>query len=328
MKKFVVSDLHGCSDIYVSLISYLDNLSIVEKEDVHLYINGDLIDRGPGSFKMLLDVIEGCSYSDNVTVHYIAGNHEQLMFNSCLNRIQNGSFGFDSWDLNGSLTTKNGLSEMSKKDFLNLVRYISNLPVYEKFPEKVGRSNILLAHAAAPKVVEDKCHLKLKSDSESIDSALWARIGHHGCRKLGKPGYFTIVGHTPNCTKHGFSFDPVDKVLNIDGGCGKYANGAFEYDKVPVVEINDGYVKVLVFNHDNKIVEGYNIRNSVKPISEKELLTHNILLDPDLNDCGIRFRKRLQKNHRQQDIDVKIYDQQKTEISYAEDDSDMKIYKK
>ena len=164
MKKFVVSDLHGCSDIYVSLISYLDNLSIVEKEDVHLYINGDLIDRGPGSFKMLLDVIEGCSYSDNVTVHYIAGNHEQLMFNSCLNRLQNGNFGFDSWDLNGSLATKNGLSEMSKKDFLNLVRYISNLPVYEKFPEKVGRSNILLAHAAAPKVVEDKCHLKLKSD--------------------------------------------------------------------------------------------------------------------------------------------------------------------
>ena len=328
MKKFVVSDLHGCSDIYVSLITYLENVSMVGKEKVHLYINGDLIDRGLDSYKMLLDVIYRCNHSDNLVVHYIGGNHEQLMFESCLDKLKHGHFNIDSWDLNGSFSTKSGISEMEYDEFIDLINFVGNLDIYQKFQEKVGKDNVLVVHAAAPRVVLNRCDLKLSSNSSMVEDALWSRIGRNGCKKLGKNGYFTIVGHTPNCNKHGFTFDSENKVLNIDGGCGKYANGAFEYDKVPVVEICDGYVKVLVFNHDNKIVEGYYIKNNVKLMSDKELERHNIMLEHNLNDCGSRFRARVLNAYKQQNIDVKIYDSSKKSNVFVEDDSDMKIYSK
>ena len=83
MRKFIISDLHGCGDIYNTIIGYLENISIVEGEPVHLYINGDLIDRGLDSFDMLMDVKKRCEKNGNVVIHYLAGNHEQLMYDSC-----------------------------------------------------------------------------------------------------------------------------------------------------------------------------------------------------------------------------------------------------
>lgn len=329
MKKFIVSDLHGCSDIYVSLITYLENLSLVSNEKVHLYINGDLIDRGLDSYKMLIDVINRCKSNDNLVVHYIAGNHEQLMFESCLDKLKCGHFNIDSWDLNGSYATKNGISQMPYNEFIDLINFIGNLDVYQKFPERVGKDNVLLVHASAPRVILNRCDLKLSSNTEMVNDALWARLGKNGCKTLGKQGYFTIVGHTPNCGRHGFTFDHNTKVLNIDSGCGKYANGAFEYDRVPVVEVLDGYLKVYVFNHDNEIVEGFYIKNNVKKMPEKEVERNNLLLDHSLNNCGKMFRKRVLNTYKQQDIDVKIFDSSKnTNQVCSEDDSDMKIYRR
>ncbi len=44
MRKFIVSDIHGFGNFYYSIMNYLDKLS--EHEEIELYINGDLIDRG------------------------------------------------------------------------------------------------------------------------------------------------------------------------------------------------------------------------------------------------------------------------------------------
>ena len=54
MRKFIISDIHGFGNVYYSLMSYLDNIS--EHEEIELYINGDLIDRGYESAEILLDV--------------------------------------------------------------------------------------------------------------------------------------------------------------------------------------------------------------------------------------------------------------------------------
>ena len=56
MRKFIVSDLHGNGEVYDSIMAYLENISLIE--DVELYINGDLIDRGLDSFRMFEDIIE------------------------------------------------------------------------------------------------------------------------------------------------------------------------------------------------------------------------------------------------------------------------------
>ena len=54
MRKFIVSDLHGNGEVYDSIMAYLENISL--SEEVELYINGDLIDRGLDSYRMLEDV--------------------------------------------------------------------------------------------------------------------------------------------------------------------------------------------------------------------------------------------------------------------------------
>ena len=77
MRKFIVSDLHGNGEVYDSIISYLENISLIDK--VELYINGDLIDRGIDSMRMLEDVKERCEGKGNIKVHYLGGNHELLM---------------------------------------------------------------------------------------------------------------------------------------------------------------------------------------------------------------------------------------------------------
>ena len=64
MRKFIISDIHGNGDIYDTIISYLDNVGC--NEEVHLYINGDLIDREYDSFRVLMDVLERINGKGNI----------------------------------------------------------------------------------------------------------------------------------------------------------------------------------------------------------------------------------------------------------------------
>ena len=54
MRKFIISDIHGFGNVYYAMMSYLDNIS--KNEEIELYINGDLIDRGYESAEILLDI--------------------------------------------------------------------------------------------------------------------------------------------------------------------------------------------------------------------------------------------------------------------------------
>ena len=91
------------------------------------------------------------------------------------------------------------------------------------------------------------------------------------CR-VGNKDYFTIIGHTPNDCKYGYVYLQGQNYLNIDGGAAAYAKGYFEYDHVPLVEIKDGYLKILTFNNNNEIIYGnyFDGRMSIS-MSEREL---------------------------------------------------------
>ena len=331
MRKFIISDLHGCGDIYGSIMAYLENISIVDGEPVHLYINGDLIDRGLDSFDMLMDVRRRCEENGNVIIHYLAGNHEQLMYNACCHKLKHGHFTFDSWDLNNNFMTKSGLSKLSFDELEDITNFIGNLDIYKKFPEKVNGCNVLLAHAAAPNVVLDKCELRLSSRLDMAYDAMWSRKGEKHCKSLGKHGYLTIVGHTMNCNKYGFSYDPVDNVLNIDGSCSRYATGSFEFNCVPLVEVKDGKLEILIFTHNNQLLTGFILDKTIRRMSIRDIKKRRIFIDEKLNYLGQEYCERVvsDKTNKTVDIDVKIFDSSKSQIyDDAEDDSDMKIYKK
>ena len=64
---YATADLHGCYEQYLELLEMIR----LRPED-HLYVLGDVIDRGNGGIFILLDMME----RENVTL--LAGNHEHM----------------------------------------------------------------------------------------------------------------------------------------------------------------------------------------------------------------------------------------------------------
>ena len=64
---YAMADLHGCAEQYFEMLQLIR----FSKEDT-LYILGDVIDRGEGGIKILLDMMR------RPNVVFLAGNHEQM----------------------------------------------------------------------------------------------------------------------------------------------------------------------------------------------------------------------------------------------------------
>ena len=122
--------------------------------------------------------------------------------------------------------------------------------------------------------------------------------------KIGKEGYFTIIGHTPIETSPGYKYEELDNTLNIDGGNAifSYYNTSYLYKKknpfqqiediiipiedyeeetlkeldkyshTPLVEILDNKLRILTFNNKNEIILGNYFESGVSiPIDNNEL---------------------------------------------------------
>jgi len=283
MRKFVFSDLHGDGIVYKSIMSYLDNIK--KEEDIEIYINGDLIDRGPDSLDMLLDIKR--RIEDGEKIIYLAGNHEQMMYD-IFEKRKKGIYVpiYNTWFLNGGMVTDKLLEtkfNYDKDKIFEIVEFISNLKIYHKFSETIDYKNIVLVHAACPILVKDECDIRVKDKDDTIEYALWTRVnnpGYHFRCRIGHDSYITIVGHTPNDSKNGFIYNISEDYLNIDGGCSYYVTGNFSYDHVPLVEICDNYLKILTFNHNNEIIFGnYLVDAKLKPFNEDELKKSRSYLD-------------------------------------------------
>lgn len=71
MKKFAISDIHGCAKTFKAL---LDRISFSQEDE--LYLLGDYVDRGPDS-RGVIDHIWHLQETGH-TVHCLCGNHEQM----------------------------------------------------------------------------------------------------------------------------------------------------------------------------------------------------------------------------------------------------------
>ena len=279
MRKFIISDIHGNGNLYYSVISYLENIS--KEEDITLYINGDLIDRGLDSAEILLDVINRInSNNSSFRIVYLAGNHELMMHNVFEKRRKQVYVpSFNTWYMNGGQVTDNGLDTIlnDKDKILKVDDFVSNLDLYKLFSEEIDGKKIVLVHASTPFRVKDTCDIKIK-DLDYFNHNkyyLWAReddLPYPFKARIGYKKYFSIVGHTPNNMAFGFFYDKDGNYLNIDGGSASYVSGLFDHNHFPLVEIKDNYLSILTFNSGNEIIYGnYFVDNNTIPFSEEEL---------------------------------------------------------
>ena len=287
MRNFVISDIHGNGNLYYSVISYLENIS--KYDDVTLYVNGDLIDRGQESAEILIDLFRRINDNSNpFKIEYLGGNHELLMYN-VFERRRNNIFvpSYNDWYGNGGGVTDKGLESLLNKNKINeIVDFISNLKLYHKFKEKINGKQIVLVHACSPKEVKDECDLKICEKEEPIFYIVWTRKNDpfvpFRCR-IGNKKYFSIVGHSANEEKYGYYYDKAENYLNIDGGSAMFVYGMSEFEHFPLVEIKDNFLKILTFNNKNEIIYGnYFMNNKSVPFSEEQIEYERSFLNKNL----------------------------------------------
>ena len=276
MKKFIISDIHGNSNIYYSIMNYLENIN--KEEEVKLYINGDIIDRGEDSAEILLDLRERILQNKGIKIEYLGGNHELMMYQASLER-RNGVWPvYSDWFYNMGWVTAYALEELvTEQEENEIIKFISNLKIYHRFKETLDDKEIVLVHAKCPENPLYNCNLKVEDNTYEIEELLWTRkfyprslIKH----KIGNDDYFTIIGHTPLNTATGYNYDEEENTLNIDGGCAPYVIGRNEFNHSPLVEIdsNNNRLKILTFNNNNEIIQGnYFVEKKSIPMDNIEL---------------------------------------------------------
>ena len=288
MRKFIVSDLHGNGNMYISIMKYLENVN--KEDEIILYINGDLIDRGLDSADMLLDVRKRIINKKGFKINYLGGNHELMMYQASLKRKENNQWPiFSNWFLNGGKITQYRLEELiDLKEELQIIKFISNLDIYKLFKEKIDDKQIVLVHAKCPNNPKNKCDLKIKDNNYQVDKYVWTReedLRPILKESLGNKNYFTIIGHTSVSEKEGYKYYNEYNCINIDGGCAAYASGYLDFDHTPIVEIDDknNRLIILTFNNNNEIIYGnyFSEKKSIE-MNKKELNSKRKYIDKNI----------------------------------------------
>jgi serine/threonine protein phosphatase 1 len=195
-RLFAISDIHGCSKTFRSLI---ENTIRLEKQD-SLYLLGDYIDRGADSKGVLDHILELISQKYDITV--LRGNHEEMLLKS----LSDPQY-LETWVFNGGDKTLESFHDKSSPllpvKYLDFIRSMGHYKIIERF---------ILVHAGIdfdrPDPFEDK------------ESMLWLR--HFDVDKVKAGGRAVIHGHTPvsrEKIKDSISKVSEDKNINIDNGC-------------------------------------------------------------------------------------------------------------
>lgn len=130
---FVISDLHGHKEQFFDVLSQ-GGFS----EDDHLYILGDVIDRGPYGIELLQYIKK----QKNMTL--LLGNHEEMMVYSvdCPDEY------FEPWLQNGGIPTYSEYVSLPDEQQKEVMDYLRDLPLYKVV--EVNQRKYLLVHAGIP----------------------------------------------------------------------------------------------------------------------------------------------------------------------------------
>lgn len=221
---YVMSDIHGQYESYERMKEKINF-----GPDDNLYIIGDVIDRGPDSALMLLDVM-----TDN-RITLMIGNHEDMMIRSWNDpRFSMG------WYKNGAAATEKSFERENIKEteMKEIEEYLLSCPLV--MPDiNINGVHYYLVHAA-PLYDPEEPYLYAEASEREIYRATWdrsfAKIDSQIFRTDIVPFFEThknvklIIGHTPTyrttyaeSDNHNLPLisEYADKIINIDCGGAK-----------------------------------------------------------------------------------------------------------
>lgn len=199
MATYVCSDIHGCFDVFKSM---LEGINFSDSDT--LYILGDIIDRGTQN----VELIEYVRCSDNIVL--LKGNHEKMMVGYYKNKEEFDNWFDNVWFMNGGLRTHRELKAQGESYINTVVEYFDNLPTVVKL------DNYVLVHAGFSfngeiGVLDDV----LETNTE--DDILWDREFIQSTKKIDV--YTVICGHTPTISLGKEGIMHREGAILVDCGC-------------------------------------------------------------------------------------------------------------
>lgn len=131
MSIYCISDIHGKREEFYKMLKKINF-----KEEDHLYVIGDIIDR----YEEGVELFQELTQMDNVTI--IKGNHEDMCYKSMTSDMDE----FNNWTIkNGGDVTHKALMKLDSYSRYKFLGQIKELPLY-KFVT-VNDRKFLLVHA-------------------------------------------------------------------------------------------------------------------------------------------------------------------------------------
>ncbi len=197
MKRFAISDIHGCVKTFKALLQQIQ----FSKEDI-LYLLGDYIDRGPDS-KGVIDHIWKLQ-SSGFKVICLKGNHEQMMLDA-LGSLKKQRH----WLMHGGSNTVESfdIDDLSKipKEYID---WLQNLIHHQEI------DGFILVHAGL--------NFTLNNPLEDSTAMLWSRNWYTEINRSWLGDRIIIHGHTPievSSIKQHLKDLNKNPVIDIDAGC-------------------------------------------------------------------------------------------------------------
>ncbi|WP_298578978.1 metallophosphoesterase family protein [uncultured Olegusella sp.] len=261
MATYVFSDVHGHAR---TLERLLDRISPAAED--HIFMLGDMIDRGPDP----LAVLRICRGLADGGATVLMGNHEDLML--AYYDDPGDLANFANWAINGGGTTKEQLETLSKEELLDLLDWVRALPLSAY--TRVSGQLYLFAHAGIQPIIpvpamaidatardEDRIHAIV--DKQSPEALMWVRQEFWGCPtglvdKEGK-GIIVVAGHTPTPyldimadrpDRSGADKDGLGRMVRV-GACAETGNVADRWDIDSGCAGGHGFGKLLFLRLDD-----------------------------------------------------------------------------
>jgi serine/threonine protein phosphatase 1 len=191
-RSFVIGDIHGCA----ATLRRLVDVTLRPSPDDHIYLLGDLIDRGPDS-KGVLDYIFELR-ERGLSVSSVRGNHEEM----CL---QSGDdlYYLGLWAANGGLATMESFQADGPGDIPRIYRdFLASLPHY------ILLDAFVIVHAGL--------NFDPPSPFDDTSAMLWTRSQVVDQLRIG--GRRLICGHTP-IPRNRLEASLDSSKIMIDNGC-------------------------------------------------------------------------------------------------------------